>query len=285
MDMKKKKRTLYVSDLDGTLLHSDERISEYAARKLNELAQGGMLFSYATARSIYSAKKVTEGLNVSIPLILYNGVCIMDNSTRKLLTQCDFGADAPKILEKLLAADIYPIVYSFIEGRERFSYHTTLSNAAVMDFGASRTDERKRPVDSVEALGDGDIFYFTCIDRKEKLLPLYEYYKDTYSCYYSTDIYSGEQWLEIVPKTASKARAAKHLKEMLGADRLVVFGDQVNDIPLFEAADEAYAVGNAVQALKDIATGVIGTNDEDAVVKWLENEFSGRPQESDGNAK
>ena len=76
-----------------------------------------------------------------------------------------------------------------------------------------------------------------------------------------------------MPKAASKARAAKHLKEMLGADRLVVFGDQVNDIPLFEAADEAYAVGNAVQALKDIATGVIGTNDEDAVVKWLEREW------------
>ena len=45
MDTKKMQRTLYVSDLDGTLLHSDEKISEYAARKLNELAQGGMLFS------------------------------------------------------------------------------------------------------------------------------------------------------------------------------------------------------------------------------------------------
>ncbi|MBR6364844.1 MAG: HAD-IIB family hydrolase [Lachnospiraceae bacterium] len=278
MDQQKKPKTLYVTDLDGTLLHSDEMISEYSARRLNELAQDGMLFSYATARSIYSAKKVTAGLNVSIPLILYNGVCIMDNSTRNLLTQCDFGADAPKILEKLLAADIYPVVYSFIEGRERFSYHTTLSNAPVMDFGASRTDERKRPVDSVEALAAGNIFYFTCIDRKEKLLPLYEYYKDTYSCYYSTDMYSGEQWLEIVPKVASKARAALQLKEMLGAERLVVFGDQVNDIPLFSVADEAYAVGNAVPELKALATGVIGTNDEDAVVHWLEEEWEREKQ-------
>ena len=91
-------------------------------------------------------------------------------------------------------------------------------------------------------------------------------------------MYSGEQWLEIVPKVASKARAALQLKEMLGAERLVVFGDQVNDIPLFSVADEAYAVGNAVPELKALATGVIGTNDEDAVVHWLEEEWEREKQ-------
>ena len=63
-------KTLYVSDLDGTLLRSDQRISEYTNRVINELTAKGMLFSYATARSLITAKKVTKGLNAKIPLIL-----------------------------------------------------------------------------------------------------------------------------------------------------------------------------------------------------------------------
>ena len=38
-------KTLYVSDLDGTLLRSDITISEYTGRTINELAARGMLFS------------------------------------------------------------------------------------------------------------------------------------------------------------------------------------------------------------------------------------------------
>lgn len=114
------------------------------------------------------------------------------------------------------------------------------------------------------------MFYITCIDEKEKLEPLYHKYKDTYHCVFQIDIYTKYQWLEIMPKAASKANAIKQLKEQLGCDRLVVFGDGKNDIDMFEIADEAYAVGNAVDELKEAATAVIGNNNEDGVAKWLE---------------
>ena len=42
-----------------------------------------------------------------------------------------------------------------------------------------------------------------------------------------------------------------------------------NDVDMFEMADEAYAVSNAVEELMLIATDVIGSNNEDAVAKWL----------------
>ena len=50
---------------------------------------------------------------------------------------------------------------------------------------------------------------------------------------------------------------------------MVVFGDSVNDIPMFKAADEAYAVANAIDELKAAATAVIGSNEEDAVAAFL----------------
>ena len=117
---------------------------------------------------------------------------------------------------------------------------------------------------------EGDLFYLTCIDDADKLLPLYETYRDRYHCVYQTDIYSGEQWLEILPKAASKSNAIRQLKQMLGCERLVVFGDGKNDIDMFEMADEAYAMANAVPELKERATAVIGSNNEDGVARWLE---------------
>ena len=80
---------------------------------------------------------------------------------------------------------------------------------------------------------------------------------------------SPEFWLEIMPAKASKAEAVRALKKLWNCDRVVSFGDAVNDIPLFEESDECYAVANGVEELKARATGVIGSNEEDGVARWL----------------
>ena len=82
-------------------------------------------------------------------------------------------------------------------------------------------------------------------------------------------MYTKEQWLEIMPKNATKANAVLKLKQMLGCERVVCFGDGVNDISMFEIADECYAVENADKRLKDTASAVIGSNDTDGVAHRL----------------
>lgn len=64
------------------------------------------------------------------------------------------------------------------------------------------------------------------------------------------------------------------LKEYLGVEYIVAFGDGKNDMEMFEIADESYAVENAVDELKAIATGVIDSNEKDGVAKWLYQKFS-----------
>jgi len=264
-------KTLYVSDLDGTLLRSNETTSEYTNDILNRLTENGMLFSYATARSYHTARKVTKGLEAKIPLIIYNGAFIIDNVTGEILLSNYFEKDVADVLDELIGCDIYPIVYAYIDGVEKFSFVPEKCNRGTLNFLDTRKgDARTNIVDSVEKLYEGNIFYITCIDEKEKLKPMYDKYKERYHCVYQEDIYSKEQWLEIMPLAASKAKATEQLKEYLGCDRVVVFGDGMNDTDMFEIADESYAVANAVEELKQIATGVIGSNNEDAVVKWLE---------------
>ena len=56
---------------------------------------------------------------------------------------------------------------------------------------------------------------------------------------------------------------------MLGCDRVVSFGDAINDIPMFRISDEAYAVENAVPELKKEASGIVSSNEENGVAEWL----------------
>lgn len=262
--------TLYVTDLDGTLLRSNETTSDFTNRTINALVEKGMLFSYATARSYSTSAKVTKGLNAAIPLIVYNGALVIDNATGQILLSNVFGADAQELLSDLIAHGVYPIVYSFVDGVEQFRYLPRRCTQGVLDFAATRKgDRRDHPVQTAQELYEGDIFYFACIDTEEKLAPLYEKYRETYHAVYQRDLYSGEQWLEIMPKAASKSNAIRQLKEHLRCGRLVVFGDGRNDIDMFQLADESYAVSNAVDELKAAATAVIGSNDEDGVAKWL----------------
>lgn len=267
-------KTLYVSDLDGTLLTPECRISPFTANTINSLVKSGMLFSFATARSRNTALKVTKGIDCRLPMIAYNGVFTADYKSGEILLSSFFGGREKEILPALLDAGISPIVYSYDGKKERFTYlPETLSEGAAEFVATRKDDSRKTPAADESELWRGDIFYFTCIDSAEKLRPLYEKFKEKYRCLYQRDIYTGRQWLEIMPKGATKANAALKLKEALGCDKLVAFGDSENDIDLFAQADECYAVSNAVQQLKDMATAVIGSNSGDAVARFLLERF------------
>ena len=56
---------------------------------------------------------------------------------------------------------------------------------------------------------------------------------------------------------------------MWDCTRVISFGDAINDLPMFEISDECYAVENAVDELKAAATGIIESNENDGVAKWL----------------
>lgn len=269
-------KTLYISDLDGTLLTSGQYVSPKSCEIINRLTAEGMNFSYATARSLITAKKVTAGLSVKTPVIVNNGVFTVDSGSGEKLIKNTFSAEqAEDIYGVLQKYGIDPLVYSLIDDVEKFSYILQRLTGAMRDFLDTRLgDPRHRPLSGECGMLDGEAFYFTCMDEAGSMSEAFEELKKRYYCVYGADIYSGDQWLEILPKAATKANAVLRLKEYCGCERVVAFGDGINDIPMFKAADECYAVENAAPELKEIADGVIGSNNEDSVAEFLSEHFS-----------
>jgi hypothetical protein len=92
----------------------------------------------------------------------------------------------------------------------------------------------------------------------------------------SNDVYVDNLWyLEIYGKNASKYNAVNYIRDYCGFDRIIGFGDNINDLPLLNACDEFYAVANALHEVKEKATGVIGDNNSDAVPKFITKKEAG----------
>lgn len=268
-------RTLYVTDLDGTLLNRQDRINPKSIEIINGLVKRGMLFTYATARSLVSASVVAEGLSTDFPVIIYNGVFIINPSTGEILSEQNFTKqERRRVAEVIDGFGISPLVYSYVEGVERVSWIVSGENEGIRRYLSNRkmTDPRFRPITTKEELYQGDMFYFTCIGEKEELQPVYDLLSQDarFRCTLQQELYRPEYWCEIMPAKATKAEAIGKLKQLWNCDRVVSFGDAANDIPMFEISDECYAVENAVDELKAIATGIIDSNENDGVARWLE---------------
>ena len=266
-------KTLYISDLDGTLLNSDVEISSFTTQTLNGLIEKGLLFSYATARSFTTAGKITAGITAHFPLILYNGAVVVDNVTGKpVLTNFFTDAQAWTLVDTLVNGGVWPLVYHYDDDVESMTFVKEKSTEELMEFIYQYEGKlRHNCMNSCEELKKSNTFYMVCIDSKEKLYPLYCVLKEYkwLDIIFQTDLYTGRYWLEIMSSASGKANAVMMLKEKLGCDKVVCFGDGKNDISMFNVCDEKYAVANAVDELKAVATAVIGSNNDDSVAKWL----------------
>ena len=273
-------KTLFISDLDGTLLNQNMEITPVTAKIINGLIDDGMIFTYATARSFVTALKVTGKINFKYPVLHKNGVCVQDPQTGEYFDKCIFDKNIiSAVIKKMQNNNLFPLVYTYIDGEERVSRIQGKENEEMKSFLESRkNDKRMRPVNDYSKFYDGDIHNIVFfagsaeeLQRTVDSIELNEHFayhiaKDTYENEYGRPTY----WLEIMRFDATKDSGVKKVKELVGADRIICFGDNTNDIPMFNACDEKYAVENAVIELKNISTQVIGSNDDDGVAKWLE---------------
>jgi Cof subfamily protein (haloacid dehalogenase superfamily) len=267
-------KTLYISDLDGTLLNKNAKLTKHTIDVVNRLVSHGMLFTFATARSLESAGGIVAELYLRLPVIVHNGVFIMDMRRGAPIGEPCFFNNRQKAcaFELLRQAGVCPLVYTYDRGHFHVMWVEGQENDGVKDYLASRKgDERLCPCKSFEELDRGKIYYFSLIGARGSFDGVQKLFAENteFNVNLQPDTYNEFEWLEIMHTDASKANAALKLKAMLGADKVVSFGDNNNDLPLFAVSDESYAVANAPDSLKAAATGIIGAAADDGVAAWL----------------
>ncbi|MFU8876033.1 HAD family hydrolase [Micromonospora sp. SL4-19] len=268
-------RTLFVSDLDFTLLRRDATLSPRTIDTINRLVAEGMLFTYATARSFSSSRAVTRELRLTLPVITYGGTVTADPDSGEPL-RVDFmeAAVVSTILSAAREVGVEPVVFAMEAGRDRIRWHPGRPSAGVQSFVTRREgDPRLLPLDGWDELDPASVFYATLIAERERLAELRVALAEVLAGaahFLSVDGYTREHWLEIHAAGGTKALAARRLADELRTGRMIAFGDNVNDVPLFGVADESCAVANAVPELRALATRTIPSNDEDGVARWLE---------------
>lgn len=269
--------TLYISDLDGTLLASTGKMKPRAEDMLNDMLENGLNFTYCTARSINSSGELMKNVRLTLPVILQNGAFIFDPIKGEYLIKNMPGKrQAELMMETVLRLHERPMIHAFIDGRIRISYLDDSKNLRNYLKNKGK-DERLRPLEGYDGLFDGEFFYAVFINP-ENVNKLDEVFtvENGFSRVYYRDVYTEDCWYEVFSSTASKANAVLQLKELLGADEVVSFGDNCNDISMFAVSDRCYAVENAVDEAKNASDGVIASNDALGVPVFLEYEHFGK---------
>ncbi|MCA9957583.1 MAG: HAD family phosphatase [Anaerolineales bacterium] len=277
---------LYVSDLDGTLLHSDATLSPFSRDTLNDLLAQGLQFTVASARSIITMQTVLSGLQLRLPIIEFNGTFITDLHTGRHLDVC---ALEPTIVDDILAqacaADLEPFVSTYDDTADRLYYHEPPNEGMRWHWQnrVAAKDPRLCYLDDLRRALTEQVVCFTMIGRLQQVAALDETLRAAYDGLIETHLYEnqyslGWHWLTIHDRRAGKEKAIQTLITLAGLkpSELVVFGDQVNDLAMLRMAQRGIAMRNAVPDLQRTATQIIGANDDDSVARFIAADWSGQ---------
>jgi len=275
--------TLYVSDLDGTLLDPQARLSDTTKSGLIRLLDEGLHFSVASARHVVSIQKIFEGVPLRLPVISSNGAYLSDaltgrhelvNAMDPALSQAVFAlmrshGFTPFVLTHGPLGDqlFYETVQN--EGQRRFVEERQLGHDPRLRHTARISDELVHPAITLLVIAEPAPLAALYAEIEALCGPAIE-------MHLADDLYvPGWHWLNVHDAKASKAQAIRSLAERYGLhDReLVVFGDHVNDLSMFRTADRGIAVANALDEVKQAAQMVIAPHHEDAVLNFIERDW------------
>lgn len=267
-------KKFYISDLDGTLLNPYGEVTSRSFDILNTLLSEGMDLTFATARTASTALKILEGIPLQIPVILMNGVAVYD--TRKSAYTEEAGLQSEQSLAALeiLANRAAPAFVYTIEENQLFCYNPPFLNESMRQFRLHREERYSKKFTDIsryEELAEEKIIYFTLVGSKSELTPVYKALSSVsgLECLLYEDVYEDDWFLEVHRNGVSKGTTALKLKDSLQAGELIVFGDNLNDLPLFAAADYRFATANGKEAVRQAADQIIGPNTHDSVAEEL----------------
>ena len=262
---------LVVTDVDGTLVTSEYKLSPGLTELNKKLKEKGIGFSIASQRVHSSIVPIARELDLTIPLISLNGSLIQDMAGNNILFK---GVLNSNFVDKVIKISEDNFIKLALSYNDKIIF--TEDNSVFKDFFPV-PDAEYLCINSYKGYNDGVLRIYLSGDNKEKILKLKRKIKPFYKFnitanFFRSQTHKGLYKLEVYPSSVSKKKAlgtlAKYLK--LKRDEIVVIGDWYNDVELFEFGALNVTLKNGIMDLKRKADFVSPySNEENGVEDFL----------------
>jgi len=271
-------KNIYITDLDHTFLKNDLSLSDYTKKIWNSFSKESIM-SIATARTYMKTVQFLKGVEINAPMILLDGALIATMDKKIIETKTLSRDISDMIIDEGWKFGVYPFVLSLSDEKnlkESFLHDKVLNKYQSEVLKRYSGDDNLQCLDGIRA--EDKNFKIVYMADEDVLVELKEHleniFGDSLKYILAPEAYVKCYFLTILHKDADKAHGIESVSEYSGFDlkNLTVFGDNLNDIGMFELANKAVAVANSHEDVLALADEVSAfTNDEDAVAKYLES--------------
>jgi Cof subfamily protein (haloacid dehalogenase superfamily) len=261
----KDKIKVVISDLDGTLLNKEHKISEYTKTVFQELHDQNYLIIVATGRHHLDAIPIVEGLGFPVYLVTSNGARI-HSPQKELLFSFDIDSESIKsVLDLGIDSEITTVLF------KENVWQTNRHNEALNSFQAE-LNYVPEVVDFATVEDFSAIKMFFTHDRHSKLIELRDQIVNRYPNLFS-HAFSLPLCLEFMDKSVNKSVAIAKILEIenFNFEQAISFGDGYNDEEMLNATAKGLLMGNSPESLKKklFHLEVISMNYDDGVANYL----------------
>ena len=254
-----KNSKLLLFDLDGTLLRSDKIISDISIETLEKCHKTGLLIGVSTSRSQQNSLKYIAEL---APEIIVSSGGALITYKNKPVYKAEFSVNEVnriiRTAREICGADCEITVDTLDSHYWNYKIDPKAvdkqwEGTVYCDFSADFPEPSLKIC--VEIAND-EIAHRLCSELKE----------------YDSIRFTDGNWYKFTKKEATKENAIAKLCEILGISEknVMAFGDDLADIGMLKMCGIGVAMGNAVDEVKEVSDIVIGTNDEDGIAAFLE---------------
>lgn len=261
---------LFAMDLDGTSLDSNSILQEKTINALKKLDENGIKFVFTSGRATPSVRYLMESTGIDNPLVTNNGALAFINKENLIYQNPLKYEEVEELInfsqENKLFFQFYDLdtYYSNRMCPERFN-HLEKDSTYGMNYQVNFSFSTK-PLKELKLRKNSAFKFQIFLDKNDsnKLSTILEKVSEM-GLYATTSSYG---MIEIMQKNVNKFNGLSEISYLLGISKeeMAAIGDQDNDIPMLENVGISFAMGNAIDKVKEISDFVVSTNDEFGLV-------------------
>lgn len=253
------------SDIDGTLLTDDKRVTEKTEQAVKGLVQQGIPFVLVSARMPEAIYPITEAMGVKIPLISYSGALVLTEEGETLYSLTMKAEHAAAFLEAV-EAHFPQATVNYYAGHHWYVKASDPRVALEMKITGAVAERRS----FADCLTEGTLPHKILLMMEPADCERAE--RELQALFPALNIVrSAPHLLEIMDASVNKASGIEVMLKHFGleASDALSFGDNYNDLEMLRYTGASVAMGNAPQPVKEAAGIVTTSNEEDGIYAYL----------------